>query len=60
MSYDDINVEKLKHDGWGNCPVTKCGYFYKQRVIEECPVCRHPWRSRVGYTQPPYEPPSLA
>lgn len=57
MSVDDINVETLKREGWGNCP--KCKYFYLQRKLDECPACRHPWAKRVGYTQPFYEAPGL-
>jgi hypothetical protein len=42
---------------WGNCP--KCGWFYKQVTLPECPMCHHPWRIPAGYQQPPYEPPTL-
>ena len=42
---------------WGNCP--KCGYFYKQQKLDECPMCHHAWRIPVGYNQPPYEKPGL-
>jgi predicted Zn-ribbon and HTH transcriptional regulator len=44
---------------WNNCPVRKCGYFYKQSVLDQCPMCKHPWRLPPSYTQPPYEPPTL-
>lgn len=42
---------------WNNCP--KCGWFYKQSVLDRCPMCRHDWRKQVGYQQPPYEGPGL-
>lgn len=42
---------------WDNCP--KCGWFYKQSKLDICPMCRHPWRIRVSYTQPPFEGPDL-
>ena len=47
----------LVAQGWGNCP--KCGYFYKQQKLDECPMCHHAWRVPVGYNQPPYEKPGL-
>lgn len=54
-------ASKHKHplvaQGWGNCP--KCGYFYKQSKLDDCPMCHHPWRLIVGYQQPAYEPPTL-
>jgi hypothetical protein len=42
---------------WGNCP--SCDYFYKFAVLQECPLCRHPWRLPKSYQQPPYETPGL-
>jgi hypothetical protein len=51
------NIDKLKDEGWATCP--QCDWFYRQRTLDECPMCRHPWRQAVGYTQPPYEPPTL-
>lgn len=42
---------------WNNCP--KCGWYYKQSVLDICPMCRHPWRQPVGYQQPQYESPGL-
>jgi ssDNA-binding Zn-finger/Zn-ribbon topoisomerase 1 len=42
---------------WATCP--KCDYYYKQSVLEQCPMCRHDWRKAVGYSQPPYEAPGL-
>jgi hypothetical protein len=44
-------------DGWNNCP--KCGWAYLQSKLDNCPMCRHPWRNHVGYSQPAYEPPGL-
>jgi hypothetical protein len=42
---------------WDNCP--NCGWYYKQSVLDQCPMCRHPWRKPKSYQQPPYEPPTL-
>jgi predicted Zn-ribbon and HTH transcriptional regulator len=42
---------------WANCP--KCGWHYKQSVLDHCPMCRHSWRVPVSYQQPPYEAPTL-
>jgi hypothetical protein len=42
---------------WANCP--KCGWHYKQSKLDQCPMCRHPWRVPKSYQQPPYEPPTL-
>lgn len=53
----DPDIHKLKAEGWGNCP--KCGYFFKQRVLEHCPMCRHEWKRPVAYQQPEYESPGL-
>jgi hypothetical protein len=47
-------------EGWANCPDRKCGYFYKQTILDRCPACRHKWRVPVSYQQPDYEPPSLS
>lgn len=49
---------KRNAEGWGNCP--KCGWFFKQEKLDLCPMCRHPWKEPVGFTQPAYEPPSLS
>ena len=42
---------------WNNCP--KCGWFYKQSKLETCPMCRHAWKNKVGFTQPSYESPAF-
>jgi hypothetical protein len=47
----------LVAQGWNNCP--KCGYFYKQAKVDECPMCHWQWRLQPGYSQPPYEKPGL-
>jgi hypothetical protein len=49
--------EQLRKEGWGNCP--KCGYFYNQRELANCSMCRHAWRLLVPYEQPAYEHPGL-
>jgi rubrerythrin len=54
---NEPNIQQLKAEGWGNCP--RCGYFYKQTTLSHCPMCRHPWRLLVPFTQPDYEPPTL-
>lgn len=56
---DEQNIKALRANGWNNCPATLCGFFYKQSKLDRCPACRHEWRKKPGYTQPPYEPPSL-
>lgn len=43
--------------GWNNC--AKCDWCYRMSVLEECPMCRHPWRQAVGFDQPSYEPPTF-
>lgn len=51
-------AKALKSKEWGNCP--KCDWFYKQAVIEKCPMCHHPWRAGKLFKQPPYESSSLS
>jgi hypothetical protein len=53
----DPNPEQFRREGWGNCP--KCGYFFKQRDLPNCPMCRHAWRLMVPFEQPAYEHPGL-
>jgi ssDNA-binding Zn-finger/Zn-ribbon topoisomerase 1 len=54
MNQPDSNAPAKE---WDNCP--KCGWYYKQSKLDNCPMCRHEWRKKVGYTQPPYESPAL-
>lgn len=61
--FPDLHLEKMleqiKSKLWANCPNPECGWFYKQSVLERCPMCRHPWKLGKKYIQPPYEGPSL-
>ena len=56
-SMTEPNDQKLAVKEWANCP--KCGWHYKQAKLDDCPMCRHPWRVKIGYQQPPYEAPTL-
>lgn len=60
--FPDLERERVKKalesKEWACCP--KCTWFYKQSVLEKCPMCRHPWRVAVSYEQPPFEAPSLS
>ena len=54
-----MNLQDFKDQGWDNCTDPKCGYFYNQKKLNECPMCRHQWKKPVAYQQPEYEPPTL-
>jgi hypothetical protein len=60
--FPDIQRERIKKalesKEWGNCP--KCSWFYRFKVLERCPMCRHPHKLGVSYQQPPYESSSLS
>jgi rubrerythrin len=53
------SIEQLKNDGWGNCPVPSCGYFFRKSTLQLCPACKHPHAVPPSYNQPDYESPSL-
>ncbi len=56
---DEAKIAQLKADGWGNCPVKACGYFYRKTKLDICPACRHPWAQPPSFQQPPYETPGF-
>lgn len=54
---NEENIAALREEGWDNCK--QCGWFYKQKALDLCPMCHHDWHIPVSFKQPPYESPSL-